>query len=88
MAALVWSVFGERTFLDALWLCLLIVGGVVCLGALNILNRGGSMDARAALGHGPEGVGDPGGQPLTGFGFALLVGAPLLLAGTLVEILA
>ena len=87
-AALVWAALGERGFLDALWLCLLIAGGLVCVGTLNAFSRFGSADAMAALGRAPEGGGESSGRVLTGVGLALLVGAPLLAAGTLVQYLA
>ena len=88
LAALVWVLLGERQFLDALGLCLLVAGGLVCVGTLNAFSRFGTADAMAALGRGPEGGGESSGQVLTGVGLALLVGAPLLAAGTLVQYLA
>ena len=88
VAALVWSLVSDRAFLDALWLCLLIVGGLACVGTLNVLHRAETMDFRAMLGRAPEGNGEQGGRVLTGVGLALLVGVPLLAAGTLVEWLA
>ena len=85
VAAVAWSVLGDRTFLGALGLCLLVVGAAVCFGTLSAFSRFGTADAMAALGRAPEGGGEPTTRVLTGIGLALLVGGPLLLAGTAVQ---
>jgi hypothetical protein len=76
---------GDRTFLGALGLCLLIVGAVVCVGTLSAFSRFGSADAMAFVGRAPAGGGESSGRVLTGIGLALLVGGPLLIAGTAVQ---
>lgn len=85
VAAVAWSVLGDRTFLGALGLCLLVVGAVVCFGTLSAFSRFGTVDAMAFLGRAPEGGGEPTTRVLTGMGLALLVGGPLLIAGTAVQ---
>ena len=87
VAAVAWSGLGDRSLIGALGLCLLVVGAAVCFGTLSAFSRFGTSDAMASFGRAPEGGGESPARVLTGIGLALLVGGPLLIAGTIVQYL-